>query len=98
MLPVPRALRARSTDMALCRIWWGNRAAVFRTSSQLMPYRWWATSATSERYMKSPQVRSTKDLTADMKRTALVYDFDGTLAQGNVQEHSFIPEMGVSKQ
>ena len=30
------------------------------------------------------------------KRTALVYDFDGTLARGNVQEHSFIPEVGLS--
>lgn len=29
-------------------------------------------------------------------RTALIYDFDGTLAQGNVQEHSFLPELGVS--
>lgn len=25
-------------------------------------------------------------------RTALVYDFDGTLASGNMQEHSFLPE------
>jgi len=33
----------------------------------------------------------------DHYRTALVYDFDGTLARGNVQEHSFMPEMGVSK-
>ncbi|MEK9501704.1 HAD family hydrolase [Gaopeijia maritima] len=31
-------------------------------------------------------------------RTALVYDFDGTLARGNVQEHSFIPEIGLSKE
>ncbi|HEY5956718.1 MAG TPA: HAD family hydrolase [Polyangiaceae bacterium] len=30
-------------------------------------------------------------------RTALVYDFDGTLAPGNIQEHSFLPEyLGVS--
>lgn len=28
--------------------------------------------------------------------TALIYDFDGTLASGNVQEHTFIPELGVS--
>jgi hypothetical protein len=26
---------------------------------------------------------------------ALVYDFDGTLARGNIQEHSFIPELGI---
>jgi phosphoserine phosphatase len=31
-------------------------------------------------------------------RTALVYDFDGTLARDNVQEHSFIPEVGLSKE
>jgi phosphoserine phosphatase len=28
-------------------------------------------------------------------RTAIVYDFDGTLARGNIQEHSFLPELGV---
>ncbi len=26
-------------------------------------------------------------------RTAIVYDFDGTLARGNVQEHGFLPEL-----
>ena len=31
-------------------------------------------------------------MTADALRTALVYDFDGTLAPGNIQEHSLIPE------
>lgn len=32
-------------------------------------------------------------------RTALVYDFDGTLAEGNIQEHSLIPEhLGRTKQ
>jgi hypothetical protein len=32
-----------------------------------------------------------------MLRTALVYDFDGTLAPGNIQEHSLLPEhLGVS--
>lgn len=33
-----------------------------------------------------------------MKRTAVIYDFDGTLAPGNVQEHSFIPRMGRTKE
>jgi hypothetical protein len=28
--------------------------------------------------------------------TALIYDFDGTLAAGNVQEHTFLPELGLS--
>ena len=28
-------------------------------------------------------------------RTAIVYDFDGTLARGNVQEHSFLPELDI---
>lgn len=32
-------------------------------------------------------------------RTALVYDFDGTLAPGNIQEHSLLPDyLGVSKE
>lgn len=31
------------------------------------------------------------------KRTALIYDFDGTLARGNLQETSFIPEIGMTK-
>ena len=30
------------------------------------------------------------------KPTALIYDFDGTLAKGNLQEHSFIPDIGMS--
>lgn len=29
---------------------------------------------------------------------AIAYDFDGTLAPGNMQEHSFIPDLGVSKE
>ncbi len=29
-------------------------------------------------------------------RAALVYDFDGTLARGNLQERSFIPDIGMS--
>lgn len=29
-------------------------------------------------------------------KAAIVYDFDGTLAVGNVQEHSFIPELQMS--
>ena len=28
---------------------------------------------------------------------AIAYDFDGTLTPGNMQEHSFIPNLGVSK-
>jgi phosphoserine phosphatase len=29
---------------------------------------------------------------------ALIYDFDGTLAPGNMQEHSFIPALGMDKE
>ena len=29
-------------------------------------------------------------------RVAIVYDFDGTLARGNMQEHSFLQELGVN--
>ncbi len=37
---------------------------------------------------------STAELAAPA-RTALVYDFDGTLAKGNIQEHTFIGELGI---
>jgi hypothetical protein len=30
-------------------------------------------------------------------RTAIVYDFDGTLARGNIQEHTFLPDKGIPK-
>ncbi|NQZ70676.1 MAG: haloacid dehalogenase-like hydrolase, partial [Lentisphaeria bacterium] len=30
------------------------------------------------------------------KKIAIAYDFDGTLAPGNMQEHSFIPDLGMS--
>ena len=33
-----------------------------------------------------------------LPRTALVYDFDGTLAAGNLQERSFIPDIGMSRE
>lgn len=33
----------------------------------------------------------------DKPTVAIVYDFDGTLAKGNVQENSFLPEIGISK-
>lgn len=32
-----------------------------------------------------------------MKRAAIVYDFDGTLAKGNIQEHSFLPALDIDK-
>jgi hypothetical protein len=31
-----------------------------------------------------------------LARTAIIYDFDGTLARGNIQECSFIPKIGMS--
>lgn len=33
-----------------------------------------------------------------MLRFAIVYDFDGTLAKGNIQENSFLPEIGIKKE
>ncbi len=33
-----------------------------------------------------------------LARTALIYDFDGTLARGNLQERSFIPSIGMENQ
>lgn len=35
---------------------------------------------------------------SELKRAALIYDFDGTLAPGNMQEHSFIPAVGMNKE
>ena len=32
---------------------------------------------------------------SELRRAALIYDFDGTLARGNLQETSFIPEIGM---
>ena len=34
----------------------------------------------------------------ELLRIAIAYDFDGTLAPGNMQEHSFIPSLGISKE
>ena len=34
----------------------------------------------------------------DRTLAALAYDFDGTLAPGNIQENSFIPEVGMEKE
>ena len=31
-------------------------------------------------------------------RVAFIYDFDGTLAKGNIQENSFIPEIGMTNE
>lgn len=31
-------------------------------------------------------------------KAAIAYDFDGTLAPGNMQEHSFIPQLGIRKE
>ena len=33
-----------------------------------------------------------------LQRTALIYDFDGTLAPGNLQEHGFISALGMSNE
>jgi hypothetical protein len=30
-----------------------------------------------------------------MNRIAIAYDFDGTLAPGNMQEHNFLPALGI---
>lgn len=37
-------------------------------------------------------------MTAQSKQAAIVYDFDGTLARGNLQECSFIPKMQLSRE
>lgn len=35
-------------------------------------------------------------MSAKRTQVAIAYDFDGTLAQGNMQEHSFIPGLGLT--
>lgn len=35
-------------------------------------------------------------MTASPKKIALIYDFDGTLAPGNMHEHSFLPKLNTS--
>jgi hypothetical protein len=37
-------------------------------------------------------------MSQDNLKTAIIYDFDGTLARGNIQETSFIPEIGMDKE
>lgn len=37
-------------------------------------------------------------MTAKPLKAALVYDFDGTLARGNLQERSFIPAIGMTRE
>ena len=34
----------------------------------------------------------------NLKRTALIYDFDGTLAPGNIQDHTFLPKLGLDSE
>jgi len=34
----------------------------------------------------------------ELKKAAIIYDFDGTLARGNLQECSFIPTMNMSRE
>ena len=36
------------------------------------------------------------DTTRPLLKTAIIYDFDGTLARGNMQEVSFIPSIGMT--
>jgi hypothetical protein len=35
---------------------------------------------------------------AELKKTAIIYDFDGTLARGNLQECSFIPQVNMTRE
>ena len=34
---------------------------------------------------------------SELKRTALIYDYDGTLARGNIQENSFLPAIEMER-
>ncbi|ADM09234.1 hypothetical protein PB2503_05817 [Parvularcula bermudensis HTCC2503] len=35
---------------------------------------------------------------SDLKRTAIIYDYDGTLARGNIQENSFLPAIDLTRE
>jgi phosphoserine phosphatase len=41
--------------------------------------------------------QKTSKMTHTLIKAAIAYDFDGTLAPGNMQEHSFIPNLGIEK-
>ncbi len=46
---------------------------------------------------KRTELVEKKHITQEKKRTIVfAYDFDGTLARGNIQENSFIPKIGMS--
>jgi phosphoserine phosphatase len=47
--------------------------------------------------MRSRPGRGEGNGMTESRTAAIVYDFDGTLAEGNIQEHSFIPELGIQK-
>jgi hypothetical protein len=44
-----------------------------------------------------PRTNSAPKMSRKLIPMAIVYDFDGTLAPGNIQENSFIPEIGMKK-
>lgn len=37
-------------------------------------------------------------MSKSLVRAAIAYDFDGTLSPGNMQEHSFLPKLGIPKE
>jgi hypothetical protein len=47
--------------------------------------------------LRSREKGSERLKTASYIRTAIVYDFDGTLARGNIQEHGFLPDLDIDK-
>src|SRR5215813_12444374 len=48
----------------------------------------------ADTHSRSPQ-RTRSSARQGPVRAAIVYDFDGTLARGNLQERSFIPDLGM---
>jgi hypothetical protein len=43
------------------------------------------------------QIEKNDQIAKKYTKIAIAYDFDGTLAPGNMQEHSFIPKLGINK-
>ena len=105
--PGPRPARRRTADRAVAR----RRAGGVRRTGRRYPDRdhprtgRWVTPC-DRRQTEPGHGHVARDGTvatgamnrAALQRTALIYDFDGTLAPGNLQEHGFISALGMSNE
>jgi 2-hydroxy-3-keto-5-methylthiopentenyl-1-phosphate phosphatase len=47
---------------------------------------------------RHPAAKISDPMSKNPIKAAIAYDFDGTLAPGNMQEHSFLPKLGIPKE